>query len=95
MRRSLPAWTRCAAFIRSTPSPYATSRKIRNEEEDPLQRLDTRAGVRHELDGLAKGGDLPEDDLARAEKELDRLTHAHEAEIDSALEHKETELLEV
>jgi ribosome recycling factor len=54
-----------------------------------------RRAARHELDGLAKGGDLPEDDLARAEKDLDRLTHAHEAEIDSALEHKETELLEV
>ena len=29
-----------------------------------------------------------EDDVARAEKELDKLTHAQEAEIDKALEQK-------
>ncbi len=54
-----------------------------------------RRGARHELEALAKDGDVSEDDLARAEKELDRITHAHEAEIDKALEHKEAELLEV
>ena len=42
-----------------------------------------------------KDGDATEDELARAEKELDKLTHAHEAEIDAALDHKERELLEV
>ena len=36
-----------------------------------------------------------EDDVARAEKDLDKLTHAQEAEIDKALEQKEQELLEV
>ena len=51
-----------------------------------------RAG-RHDLDELA--ADTPEDDISRAEKELDKLTHAHEAEIDKALELKEQELLEV
>jgi ribosome recycling factor len=54
-----------------------------------------RRAARHELEGLEKDGDIPEDDLTRAEKELDKLTHAHEAEIDTALEHKEQELLEV
>jgi ribosome recycling factor len=33
--------------------------------------------------------------VSRAEKELDKLTHGHEAEIDQALERKEKELLEV
>jgi ribosome recycling factor len=51
-----------------------------------------RRSARHELE---KADDIPEDDLSRAEKELDKLTHAHEAEIDTALEHKEQELLEV
>ena len=37
----------------------------------------------------------PRTSSTRAEKELDKLTHAHEAEIDKALEHKEQELLEV
>ena len=45
--------------------------------------------------GLVKDGEATEDELARAEKELDKLTHAHEAQIDQALEHKEHELLEV
>jgi ribosome recycling factor len=47
------------------------------------------------MEALQKDGDATEDELARAEKELDRKTHAHEAEIDAALEHKERELLEV
>ena len=51
-----------------------------------------RRSARHELE---KADDIPEDDLSRAEKDLDKLTHAHEAEIDTALEHKEQELLEV
>lgn len=54
-----------------------------------------RRAARHELDALVKEGDASEDDIARAEKELDKLTHAHEAEIDKALEQKEQELLEV
>jgi ribosome recycling factor len=54
-----------------------------------------RRSARHELDALAKDGEASEDDITRAEKELDKLTHAQEAEIDKALEHKEQELLEV
>jgi ribosome recycling factor len=54
-----------------------------------------RRAARHEFDALVKDGDATEDELARAEKELDKLTHAHEAEIDAALDHKERELLEV
>jgi ribosome recycling factor len=52
-----------------------------------------RAG-RHELDALKHDGDVSEDDLVRAEKDLDKVTHAHEAEIDEALDAKERELLE-
>jgi ribosome recycling factor len=51
-----------------------------------------RRAARHELDQLA--ADTPEDDLLRAEKELDKITHAQEAEIDKALAQKEAELLE-
>ena len=52
-----------------------------------------RAG-RQELEAFEKDGDLSEDDLARAEKELDKVTHQAEADIDDALAHKEQELLE-
>jgi len=54
-----------------------------------------RRAARHELEALVKDGEVSEDDIARAEKELDKLTHAQEAEIDKALEQKEQELLEV
>ena len=49
---------------------------------------------RQELEGFEKDGELSEDELSRAEKELDKVTHAAEAEIDAALAHKEQELLE-
>ncbi len=52
-----------------------------------------RAG-RHDLEAMQKDGEVSEDDLARAEKELDKLTQSAEAEIDAALGHKEQELLE-
>lgn len=54
-----------------------------------------RRDARRELEALARDGDEPEDDVARAEKRLDELTHAQEAEIDSAFDQKEIELLEV
>ena len=64
-------------------------------EDGRVAVRNVRRGARHELEAFAKGGEVPEDDLTRAEKELDRLTHTHEAEIDKALEHKEAELLEI
>lgn len=71
-------------------------RKVKQLAEDGRVAVrNVRRHARHELEGLERDGDLSEDDLARAEKELDRITHAREAEIDQALEQKEHELLEV
>jgi ribosome recycling factor len=53
-----------------------------------------RAG-RQELEALEKEGDMSADDLERAEKELDKITATHVTGIDSAVEAKEQELLEV
>ena len=64
-------------------------------EDGRVAIRNVRRSARHDLDAMAKDGDVPEDDIVRAEKELDKLTHAHEGEIDKALEHKEAELLEV
>ena len=64
-------------------------------EEGRVRLRNLRRAARHDLEAMAKDGDVSEDDITRAEKELDKLTHAHEAEIDKALEHKEAELLEV
>src|ERR1700733_9908651 len=47
------------------------------------------------LDKLIKNGDAGEDDVRRAERELEDLTHSYVAQIDELLKHKETELLEV
>ena len=48
-----------------------------------------------ELDALKKDGQAGDDELARAEKELDNLTKTHVDAIDDALKRKEAELLEV
>jgi ribosome recycling factor len=47
------------------------------------------------LDKLQKDGEVGEDDVRRAEKHLDDLTHKHVEHIDEVLKNKEAELLEV
>ena len=64
-------------------------------EEGRIAVRNARRDARKELESAEKDGDMSADDLQRAEKDLDKRTHAHEAEIDKALEQKETELLEV
>jgi len=61
-------------------------------------RISIRAVRRHakdELDRLAKDGEVGEDDVTRAEKELEKVTQKNVAAIDELLKHKEAELLEV
>ncbi len=64
-------------------------------EEGRVAVRNVRRATRHELDGLEHDGDISSDDLERAERELERLTHELVAEIDRLLAHKEQELLEV
>jgi ribosome recycling factor len=64
-------------------------------EHGKIAVRNARRDARRDLDGLARDGEVGEDDVVRAEKELDRITHGHEADIDRALEQKEAELLEV
>lgn len=47
------------------------------------------------LEGLKKDGEAGEDEVERAEKELEALTKTHTDRIDEALKNKEAELLEV
>jgi ribosome recycling factor len=54
-----------------------------------------RRQARHDLEEFEKDGEISEDDLGRAEKELEKLTHDHVEQIDQRLAHKEQELLEV
>jgi ribosome recycling factor len=61
-------------------------------------RVSVRNIRRHAKDGLdklQKDGEVGEDDVRRAEKHLDDVTHKHVEHIDEILKHKEAELLEV
>ena len=64
-------------------------------EEGRVAVRNLRRAARHDLEALEKDGDISSDELERAEKELEKLTHAQIADIDSTLEHKEKELMEV
>jgi ribosome recycling factor len=64
-------------------------------EEGRVAVRNVRRQARHELEALQKDGEIGEDDLDRAEKELEKRTHEVVAEIDEMLKHKEAELLEV
>lgn len=71
-------------------------RVVKQKAEDGrVQIRNQRRAARQELEALQKDGDLSEDDLRRAEAELDKVTQSREAEIDKALDQKEQELLEV
>ena len=54
-----------------------------------------RRHAKDALDKLQKDGEAGEDDVRRAEKHLDDLTHKHVERIDEVLKNKEAELLEV
>src|ERR1700689_5592490 len=54
-----------------------------------------RRHAKDTLDKMIKSGDAPEDNVRRAERELEDLTHTYVAQVDELLKHKETELLEV
>ena len=67
----------------------------RKAEDGRVAIRNIRRHSKDALDKLAKNGDAGEDDVHRAERELDDLTHTYVAQVDELLKHKETELLEV
>jgi ribosome recycling factor len=67
---------------------------VRAKGEDAKVAIrNVRRKAKDDLDALQK--EVGEDDVARAEKELDSITKAHVDQIDAALKVKEAELLEV
>ena len=54
-----------------------------------------RRKAKEDLESLAREGDAGEDEVRRAEKELEDTTAQHVAQVDDALKAKESELLEV
>ncbi|MDQ1615118.1 MAG: ribosome recycling factor [Actinomycetota bacterium] len=68
----------------------------RHKAEDGRVAIrNVRRHAKDDLDKLAKDGEAGEDDVARAEKELEKVTHKYVGAVDELLKHKEAELLEV
>lgn len=64
-------------------------------EEARVSVRNIRRRAKEELDRIVKDGEAGEDEVARAEKELESLTKRHVEVIDTVLASKESELLEV
>ena len=64
-------------------------------EEARIGVRNVRRSVRQDLEAQSKDGELSDDEVARLEKELDKVTQEIVAEVDKILEAKEKELLEV
>ena len=68
----------------------------RSKAEDARVSIrNIRRKAKDELDRLVKDGETGEDEVVRAEKELDKTTAQYVANVDELLRHKEAELLEV
>jgi ribosome recycling factor len=64
-------------------------------EEGKVSIRSIRRKAMEELHRIAKDGEAGEDDVARAEKELQGATDRYVAQVDELMKHKEAELLEV
>lgn len=64
-------------------------------EDSRVSVRNIRRKAKETLDRIVKDGEAGEDEVNRAEKELDRLTKSHVDSIDQLLSAKESELLEV
>jgi ribosome recycling factor len=64
-------------------------------EEAKVSIRNVRRHAKDALDKLAKDGEAGEDDVRRAEKELDETTAKYVTHVDEVVKHKEAELLEV
>ena len=69
---------------------------VRGKAEDAKVSIrSVRRKAKDDLDKFVKDGEAGEDEVRRAEKELEELTQRHVAGVDDLLKHKEAELLEV
>ncbi|SEM37883.1 ribosome recycling factor [Streptacidiphilus jiangxiensis] len=64
-------------------------------EDCKISIRNVRRKAKDTLDKLVKDGEAGEDEVRRAEKELDDVTGRYVAQVDELLKHKEAELLEV
>ena len=64
-------------------------------EEAKVSIRNVRRHAKDALDKMARDGETGEDEVRRAEKELDETTQKYVATVDEVVKHKEAELLEV
>ena len=64
-------------------------------EEGRVAVRNIRRHSKEELETLEREGAISEDDLIRAERELQKLTDSHISDIDEVVAHKDTELKEI
>jgi ribosome recycling factor len=64
-------------------------------EDAKVSLRNIRRRAMEELHRIRKDGEAGEDEVGRAEKDLDRATHQYVSQIDELVKHKEGELLEV
>jgi ribosome recycling factor len=64
-------------------------------EDGRIAVRNVRRDARKHLEASEKAGEISADELERAEKELEKITHEHVEHIDKAVGRKEHELLEV
>jgi ribosome recycling factor len=72
------------------------SKVARQKAEDARVSIrNVRRHAKDALDKLARDGEVGEDDVTRAEKQLEALTKSYVEQVAELLKHKESELLEV
>jgi ribosome recycling factor len=64
-------------------------------EDSKISIRNIRRTAKEAIEKMEKDGDAGKDDVARGEKDLEKITSDHVAKIDDLLKHKEAELLEV
>jgi ribosome recycling factor len=64
-------------------------------EEAKVSIRNVRRHAKDALDKIAKDGEAGEDEVRRAEKELDETTAKYVAHVDEVVKHKEAELMEI
>lgn len=82
------------ALTQERRKEYVKLAKHKGEEARVAVR-NIRRHAKDQLDRIVRDGEAGEDEVARAEKELEALTKSHVGTIDDLMAHKERELLEV
>ena len=64
-------------------------------EDSKISMRNVRRAAKEAIEKMEKDGDVGKDDVARGEKELEKITSDHVAKVDEMCKHKEAELLEI